>query len=181
MVQALKALLDFRLGLTQENKMSIPNTPKHYLNIIRQAIGLTSDFPTDATDDFTVKKFLEEIRDTIAGISIPCCGLLTTTPLLANATFTSPSFDLENCSHTAVQWMGISDKGSAVNGIKIQQSWDNVNWDLERTETAMPNTARSDDGYIRARYVRFSWLNGGVNQTYLRLGYRLWSGFDHAA
>lgn len=96
---------------------------------------------------------------------------LTTTPLLANQTYTStPIFDFDNSVLGFLNAMAFSDQPSATNGFMIQQSADGVNWDLNSAvASVLANTGLGIKTAITARYARISYTNGANAQGIFRL------------
>lgn len=91
----------------------------------------------------------------------------TSTALTAGSTYnSSPVFV---AGYRKINLLAKSDKASATNGLKIQQSIDGTNWDYENTWTLAAATGRVESVEVYGDYVRISFTNGGTNQTYFRL------------
>jgi len=97
----------------------------------------------------------------------------TTTPLGANAVYYGPSRDFANSRLSAMGVMGYADQPSADNGVYIQLSHDNTNWDYRgATATLSSAGAVALAQVVAARYARVVWVNGPTAQTTFRLGGR---------
>lgn len=94
-------------------------------------------------------------------------GNSTTTPLLANATFTGST--MEALAYAQLSVFVFSDVDSAIDGLKIQQSTDGINWDHSHSLSITGNVNADQQAGIHARYVRIVYTNGPVNQTTFRL------------
>lgn len=99
-------------------------------------------------------------------------GNSTTTPLTANATFTGTGRSTLNYSY--IQLYLFSDQSSAANGIAIEFSSDNTNWNDASLFTftsggIAPNTGQTYGAPVRAQFYRIVYTNGGTNQTAFRL------------
>jgi hypothetical protein len=95
----------------------------------------------------------------------------TTTTLLANATYTGTSTSILNYSSVAL--MVYANVASATNGVQIQFSEDNTNWDdsssFSFTPGTAPNQGQAYKSPARAQYYRVVYINGSTNQTTFRL------------
>lgn len=87
--------------------------------------------------------------------------------LLAAAAFTGTSEDVSNFSEMRISV--IASHASATNGLSIQQSSDNSNWDVTDTYTIAAGTTATFVVPRQARYFRIVYTNGGTNQTSFRL------------
>jgi len=97
----------------------------------------------------------------------------TTTPLAANAAYYGPSRDFYYSRLTTFGIMGYADQPSATDGIYVQLSLDNTNWDYRgATATLSAAGAVSLAQVVTARYARAVWVNGATAQTVFRLGGR---------
>jgi hypothetical protein len=90
--------------------------------------------------------------------------LLTSTPLAANGVFTSAWFDSELTGTAFVMVTGISNVASlATTGCQLQESEDQTNVRvIGNTGAAATNRIQ---GYVRARYWRVVYTNGGTIQA----------------
>lgn len=89
------------------------------------------------------------------------------TTLLANATYTGTGEDSSNFAEIRVSV--ISNVASATNGLSMQQSSDNTNWDITDTYTIAAATGATFTVPRQARWFRVVYTNGGTNQTSFRL------------
>lgn len=91
----------------------------------------------------------------------------TTTNLAAAGVFTGVGVDTLNYSQIAV---GIfASHASATDGLAIQQSADNVNWDSQDQYTIPATTGKIFSIIPALRYVRVVYTNGGTLTTTLRI------------
>jgi len=88
----------------------------------------------------------------------------TTIPLGAGNTFTGQLHDA--AIYKTIFVTAYSDQNGT---IKIQQSGDKTNWDLENTQAVAGGTGISLNVDLSLRYVRIVYDNGGVAQTIFRL------------
>lgn len=94
-------------------------------------------------------------------------GNSTTATLLANATFTGNAESTLGFNALAVEVE--SDQASAVNGLKVQQSPDGTNWDIEDHFSILAATALPMTVPVRSSFYRIVYVNGAVNQTNNRI------------
>lgn len=87
--------------------------------------------------------------------------------LLSGAVFTGTGEDVSNFSEMRISV--ISNVASASDGISIQQSTDNTNWDITDVYTVAAATGKTIVVPRQARYFRIVYTNGGTNQTSFRL------------
>lgn len=91
----------------------------------------------------------------------------STATLTANSVFTGTS---EDCLiYNEIRVSVISDVASATNGLSLQQSQNNTNWDITDTYTISAATAATFSVPRQARYFRLVYTNGGTNQASFRL------------
>ncbi len=69
----------------------------------------------------------------------------------------------------SVTTFAFSDQASTTNGLQLQWSQDNTNWDHIQRETNTAGASSIVSDKVRARYFRVVYINGAVSQTYLRL------------
>lgn len=112
-----------------------------------QVTGANGTFPTEITKN----------------VSVVSTNNSSSTPLLANATFTGTSEDLIN--YAQIDIAVLSDKSSATNGLQIQFSTDQTTWNFEEDFTVEGDVGRFFTLTPRARYVRLIYTNGATNQT----------------
>jgi hypothetical protein len=99
----------------------------------------------------------------------------TTTPLGANATYTSSSKDYYNSRLSRFGCIAFADVPSATDGFKIQLSIDNTNWDYVGAKTTVSaNVGAALSQEMVARYGRVVYVNGGTAQGTFRLGGRFY-------
>lgn len=91
----------------------------------------------------------------------------TNTLLTANEVYTSDSFDALNCSGITV--IVFADQASATDGLQIQESIDNTNWEDATEESVSASTLKRITSDINARYVRIKYTNGATDQGTFRL------------
>lgn len=96
----------------------------------------------------------------------------TTTPLSGNASFTGTGVSM--LGYVAIEVLIFADQNSAANGVQIQFSSDNTNWDDASTYTytsgnAAPNAGQVYIAPVRAQYCRVKYTNGSSAQTTFRL------------
>lgn len=91
----------------------------------------------------------------------------TTSTLLAAATFTGTGEDVTN--YSSINVTVIASHVSATDGLSIQQSTDNSNWDITDTYTIPATTGKTYLVPRQARYLRVVYTNGGTNQSSFRL------------
>lgn len=95
----------------------------------------------------------------------------STATLAAGGTFTGTA--TEALGYGAVCVSAISDVASASDGYKVQYSFDGTNWDHSFLNTLPANDEKSITTYIKAKYYRVQYINGGGSQTYFRLNSEL--------
>jgi hypothetical protein len=98
---------------------------------------------------------------------------LTTTPLGVGATYISNSYDFDTSRLGHAGVIGYADQNSAENGVVVELSINNSNWDYvgaKTTATANVGVALEQD--VVARYIHFKWVNGAVAQGVFRFGGR---------
>lgn len=91
----------------------------------------------------------------------------STATLTANSVFTGTSDDVLNYNEIRVSL--IASHASATDGLSIQQSSDNSNWDITDTYTIPAATGKTYSVPRQARYFRVVYTNGGTGQTSFRL------------
>lgn len=91
----------------------------------------------------------------------------STATLLSGATFTGTSDDCLGFSEVRINV--ISDQASATNGLSVQQSSNNSNWDITDVYTIAAATGKVFVIARQARYIRVVYTNGGTNQGSFRL------------
>lgn len=91
----------------------------------------------------------------------------STATLLAAAVYTGTGEDVTNFSEMRVSVF--ANVASASDGISLQQSTDNTNWDITDVYTIAAATAKTIVVPRQARYFRVVYTNGGTNQASFRL------------
>lgn len=91
----------------------------------------------------------------------------TSANLTANSIFTGTSEDLTD--YSIVEVSVYSSHDSATDGLSLQQSSDNANWDITDTYTIPAVTGRAFSVPTQARYFRLVYTNGSVGTTSLRI------------
>lgn len=91
----------------------------------------------------------------------------TQVPLAANGVFTGTSEEITKYAEIRVSI--ISDQASATNGMQMQQSIDNVNWDNVDMYTIPAATGKTFGTGSAARYFRVVYTNGATIETSLRI------------
>jgi len=94
-------------------------------------------------------------------------GNSSSTPLSAGGIFTGQS--IETLSFAVIIVSVYSDVESAINGLSIEQSVDNVNWDHCDCFTIPAATGKTFSFQPQALYLRIVYTNGGSDQTEFRL------------
>jgi hypothetical protein len=94
-------------------------------------------------------------------------GNSTTTPLLANATFTGTALDTIDVASIVV--FVFADQASATDGMIVEWSTDGTNWDEDDTFTIPKNDGKTFSFQAAARYMRIVYTNGGTDQGAFRL------------
>lgn len=92
----------------------------------------------------------------------------TTSTLTSGSAFTGTGVDVLHYNNITIQLDASHD--SATDGIQIQSSIDNTNWDFENTFTyTAANGARNFQVAAHAQFFRVVYTNGGTNQTHFRM------------
>lgn len=91
----------------------------------------------------------------------------STAALAGGAVFTGTSEDVLN--YNEIRVTVIASHASATDGLSIQQSEDNTNWDVTDTYTVAAATAKTFSVPRQARYFRVVYTNGATLQTSFRL------------
>ncbi|MCK4501329.1 hypothetical protein KAU11_12585, partial [Candidatus Babeliales bacterium] len=98
----------------------------------------------------------------------------TSTPLGSGATFTGTSIDATEYVTALIQIY--ADQDSATDGLKIQSSTDDVNWDHSHDYNYEANKGLHYEASIPGRYFRIVFVNGAVAQTKFRMQVKLLKG-----
>jgi hypothetical protein len=110
--------------------------------------------------------------DATGALRIDLNGTLSTSnssssTLLSGAVFTGTSEEVLN--YNEIRISVFSNVASASDGLSIQQSTDNSNWDVTDTYTIPAGTGKTYSVPRQARYFRIVYTNGGTNQASFRL------------
>lgn len=100
-------------------------------------------------------------------LSIVSTNNSTAATLLSGAVFTGTGEDV--LAYSEMRVTVFSNVASASDGISIQQSSDNTNWDITDTYTIAAATGKTYVVPRQARYFRIVYTNGGTNQASFRL------------
>lgn len=91
----------------------------------------------------------------------------SSTPLAISGAFTGTSDDVTQYGY--INLYVFSDVASAVNGLSIQQSANNTNWDVQDNYTVPAATGKTYSVPRTGRYFRVVYTNGGTIQTAFRI------------
>lgn len=91
----------------------------------------------------------------------------TSTPLGANGVFTGTLETIT--SYSEVRVTAFSDVASAVDGLKIEQSIDGVNWDISDSYSIPASTSKSFGVGSASKFFRIVYTNGAGAQAAFRL------------
>lgn len=91
----------------------------------------------------------------------------STALLLLNGTFTGTGEDVSEYTHITVSLY--SSHATATDGLQLQQSTNNVDWDFVDAYTVPATTGKSFSAPVQAKWFRVVHTNGGVMQTAQRL------------
>lgn len=91
----------------------------------------------------------------------------SSTPLTAGAEFTGAAKEILNCGILFVNVY--SDVGSAIDGLKIEQSADGINWDHDDVYTVPAGSGKNYSINPYAKYFRVRYINGAADQTVFRM------------
>ena len=94
-------------------------------------------------------------------------GNSSATPINANISFVGTS--IETLPYAVIVVSVFADVASATDGLKIEQSTDNSNWDHCDEYTIPANTGKTFSFQPQAMYLRITYINGGINQGDFRL------------
>lgn len=91
----------------------------------------------------------------------------STTPLGGGGVFTGTSVNV--LAYGSIVVTVFANVASATNGLSIQQSMDNVNWDVTDTYTIAASTAKTFSIPRQANFMRVAYTNGAGAQATFRL------------
>jgi hypothetical protein len=92
---------------------------------------------------------------------------VTVSTLGSNAVYTGTGEEVIDYSSLVLNI--ISDQNSATNGLSVEFSSDNTNWDKKETYTLVAGVGYAIECTIKARYFRVVYTNGSVSQGSFRL------------
>jgi len=144
---------------------------------VLRSIGDAGTTPANATGETVLKKLADiedNVRGTFSRLDSPANSVtFTTTPLGANATYASSSYNNYYGRLGFIGALAFADQPSATDGFMVEQSINNVNWDLQSGKTTVSaNVGKGIKVAMLARFVRVKYINGGTAQTVFRLGGR---------
>jgi hypothetical protein len=135
-----------------------------------RSIGDPGANPTNATGK-TVLALLSQVYDSVYQMArAPNWAILTTTPLDANASFTSSSFDLSSYEWRHFIATVYADQAGT---LYVEQSPDGTNWDISESLSVSAGVGASLEVVIKSRYVRVRYVNGATAQSVFRLARRV--------
>lgn len=120
--------------------------------------GVYTNIGTDATGNLFVSTGSGNTISTVNSTQVA---------LGANGVFTGTSEEITKYAEIRVSVF--SDQASATNGLQMQQSVDNVNWDNVDTYTIPAATGKTFGTGSAARYFRLIYTNGATPQTTFRV------------
>jgi len=158
---------------SEETKALIDDTIKGIL----RSIGDAGTAPANTTGETVLRRLADieiYLSDTSRSLERPRDAVtFTTTPLGANATYTSGGYDNYYGRLGFIGALAFADQASATDGFMVEQSIDGTNWDLQSGKTTVSaNVGSGIKVAMVARYVRVKYINGGTAQTVFRLGGR---------
>jgi len=158
---------------SEETKALIDDTIKGLLRSIGDA-GAAPGNKTGATMLYRLYDIGVYTKGTRDSFGSPSDSVtFTTTPLGANATYTSGSYDVQISRLGFIGALAFADQPSATDGFMVEQSIDNTNWDLQSGKTTVSaNVGKGIKVAMVARWVRVKYINGATAQTVFRLGGR---------
>jgi len=169
---------DYQVAVDAQHRLYvIDDQALQMLRSIYNSLGDAGTSPANSTGK-TVLKWLYDTYDYVVAIRTYLgnpshAETFTTTPLAANAAYYGPTRDFVYGRLTTFGAMGYADQPSATDGVYIQLSVDNANWDYKGvTATLSAAGAVSLAQVVTARYARVVWVNGPTAQTAFRLGGR---------
>lgn len=161
----------------------------HQNSIYNLSTGITGNFTANAqttgmtnirirctayTSGTAVVKVVESAGEAVISLNnAPPSGNFVSTnnssvaTLTSGSVFTGVSDDAREYSEMRVTV--IASHASATDGLSIQQSSDNSNWDITDTYTIPATTGKTFVVPRQARYFRVVYTNGGTNQSSFRL------------
>jgi len=127
---------------------------------IKDANGIT--YASYAIFKSILADFLIQTNTPVELLSHVCEGNSSVIPLLANATFTG---EWQDSSIYGTVIVGvISDKPSAINGLRIEYSADGINVEQGDSYSIQANNGKTFSFGMANRYIRIVYVNGSENQ-----------------
>ena len=166
-------VIDNRLAVDTAGRLAVQNPPALDVALSTRASESTLAAIKTQTDKLTFESY-NTLRVGDFRIYNPGdAEIYTTTPLSANAAYYGPSRDFGSSRLGAMGIIGYADQPSMNDGVYIQLSVDNTNWDYRgATATLSSAGAVALAQVVAARYARVVWVNGPTAQTTFRLGGR---------
>jgi hypothetical protein len=119
-------------------------------------------------DARSVRALTSADQITALGLGVANAGNSSTAALGIGATFTGAGVDVRDYAAVVVTF--ISDQAAAFNGIQLQWSPDNANWDVvDSFNMLFTGQGQSLVSPVRGRFFRVVYTNGGTAQGYFRL------------
>ena len=119
------------------------------------------------TNSFPVVVASDQDAIAVNSVSVVDSGNSTTATLGGGATFTGTGVDI--LAYRGINVAVKASHASATDGLSVQWSTDNANWDHTETYDIAANVARAFQLAPRAQYFRVVYTNGGTGQSYFRL------------
>lgn len=94
-------------------------------------------------------------------------GNSTTTPLLSSATFTGTGKDI--LEYSAVTVTFFADQDSVAEGMRVEFSTDNINWDISHRHDYISGSGRTFQFAAHTKYFRVVFINGATGQGVFRV------------
>jgi len=146
----------------------IPSTSGKFQKVYAGSINSDNDIVNPATEDKQ-----DDIIDAIGGNlmvqgrHLTSTSNSTTTPLAGDGVYTGTGEII--AAYQATHISIVTDVDSAVNGLEIQYSQDNTNWDNVETHTVIGGKPEQIVSPHNGLYFRLKFTNGSVAQSYLRV------------
>ncbi|GAJ03280.1 unnamed protein product, partial [marine sediment metagenome] len=134
--------------------------PEGVLGLVRGIFSDASDIPTSALVDAD-----RHVQVDVTGQDMVIAGS-TTAPLGANGTYIGSSFGIDG--YAKIVGISYADRAGAADGLEIQQSPDNENWDYASKHSPSAGTALAFSVEVVAPYARPRYVNAGTAQGTFR-------------
>ncbi len=170
---SLASILANQTNGTQETQVTSSALPTGAATSANQTNGTQTVQITNGTINAAVESASSAPpTNMLATLNVPrhFGQILTTTPLGANATYTSAWFDTNQTGATSLKAVSYSDQASAASGFSIQVSNDSGNTNFTQSPavaqaTVAANTLTTVLYSSRSRYWRVVYTNGAAPQT----------------